>query len=313
VRVLFISHDASLLGAPRSLDALLAEFIRNTEWECRIVIRARPWKLSKAFSQYGETYHFYKYGTPRLGILSALDLMNFIREIKFNSDPLSTVLAPIKQKLHVKTIREKLSRWEPDLIYSNTAMNGDVIRTLNLNAPVLVHVRELEWFLKTLDPKRRQALRSDPAFYFAVSEAVKRNLLEKHHLDANKIGVVHVGINPRRVMDHSREISSQNIRKQLGFEPDTIVVGTVGRVDRRKGSDLFVGVATEMLKQLGTDSKIAFMWVGDGPDRAFVTQALRRQGVVDKLRDYLPAPVVADMIQPALLHAGEIVSLIAVA
>jgi glycosyltransferase involved in cell wall biosynthesis len=142
----------------------------------------------------------------------------------------------------------------------------------------------LEWFLKTLDPVRRQALRKDPALYFAVSEAVKKNLSVNYRINTDKIKIVPVGINHQLVMDNARKISTHHLRKILGLGPDTIVVGSVGRIDRRKGSDLYVDVVDIVLKKLSPDAKIAFMWVGDGPERKNITQILQEKGYGDKLR-----------------------------
>jgi glycosyltransferase involved in cell wall biosynthesis len=142
----------------------------------------------------------------------------------------------------------------------------------------------MEWFLRTLDLKRLQAFRQDPQLYFAVSEAVKRNLMDNHGSDAGKIEIVPVGINPRIIRDNSQEITGQKIRERLGFGSNTVIVGTVGRVDRRKGSDLFVSVVAKVVKKLGSDRDIAFMWIGDGPDRRFVIQALRKQGIEDNFQ-----------------------------
>lgn len=264
-RVLFISHDASLYGAPRSLAALLEEYTRHTPWECRIIVRAKPWNLKPEFEKYGETLTFYPERNPE-----------------------GSRLFPILRRTwmgrkRAREIRKNWSGWRPDLIYSNTAMNGDILRALRIEAPVLVHVRELEWFLDTLDPLRLKAFRGLPARYFAVSEAVRRNLAEHHSIDASKVDIVPSTIRPALVVEKAGEIAAPALRKRLGLEEGTVTVGAVGRIDRRKGCDLFMETAAVLLQRLNQRDKAAFMWIGDGPEKKILTERFRELGLGDRL------------------------------
>ncbi len=79
-------------------------------------------------------------------------------------------------------------------------------------------------------------------------------------------------------------------RERLGIPADAIVVGSVGRLSSQKNPLDFVRVAASLLER---HPDLRFVYVGDGPLRVVVTDAIERAGVRDRvlllgLRDDVP-------------------------
>lgn len=68
-------------------------------------------------------------------------------------------------------------------------------------------------------------------------------------------------------------------RRRLGIAPDSLVVGTVGRLDFQKAPDDFV----KMLDALEHRAAVG-VWVGDGPERASTEARARTCGLGDRLK-----------------------------
>lgn len=72
-----------------------------------------------------------------------------------------------------------------------------------------------------------------------------------------------------------------SVRKNLGLDDGTFLVGFVGRLDRAKGADLLVEAAAHL-----GDERTAyrFLLVGDGPERGSLEERVRRLGLEETVR-----------------------------
>lgn len=270
-KVLYISHDATLTGAPISFIGLLGWLKQNRSWETRILLREREGPLLESFSRLGQV-DFYFHGPPVIG-----GRLAFLRHVCYCWRSLMHVR-------HRRRVRAELTAWQPDLIYANTAMNGDVIVALGMpHVPVVVHVRELEWYLGRLDPARLQAFEQVPSLYFAVSDAVKENLIRRHGISPSKIEIAPDAIVSEDVLQRAGEVPVTRIRERLRISPEDIVVGNVGVIDLRKGSDLFVDIAAEVLRRLNGQLAVRFIWIGEGPYQENIKERIRVAGLEERV------------------------------
>jgi glycosyltransferase involved in cell wall biosynthesis len=169
-----------------------------------------------------------------------------------------------------------LRQWRPDLIYSNTAMNGDVIEALDLpGCPVIVHVHELQWFLSTLDPLRLRVLLERTHVFLAVSAAVREQL--------QGMGVAGPRIFPAPAAIDAQAMGASSMEASpIHLEPHLTWIGAVGRADERKGADLFLEVAEALLASQqgyppgGDFPRFALIWMGHGPLHARLKDAQRQ-------------------------------------
>ncbi len=164
----------------------------------------------------------------------------------------------------IRNARDRLHLvgWDrPDLIYVNT-VSPATLRSLALlrsDAPVLVHVHELEVALRYhLDEDERQLLRTRATCYVAASHAVADNLIARHKVDPALVEVFHEFVEP--VEPASGAAHRAQARTALGLERDAFVVVGSGMTEWRKGPDLFVGLAAEVRRR--TDRPVTFVWVG---------------------------------------------------
>lgn len=153
------------------------------------------------------------------------------------------------------------------LVYVNTASPATIraLDAISTSATVITHVHELEVALRyQLDPRKRALLLSRTDLFVAASQAVADNLREHHGVDPARIVVHHEFIEPVTPIDRSARAAE---RRRLGIAPDAFVVGGSGRTEWRKGPDLFVHLARDLMRS--TEHPTQLFWVGgatSGPE-----------------------------------------------
>jgi len=111
----------------------------------------------------------------------------------------------------------------------------------------------------------------------AISEAVKRCLIEIGNVDPKKIEVLYDGVDlqefrPRNI-DHE-------LRRSLHLEDASPIVGCIGRLDPRKGHCYVI----QALSKLSSDyPNIRLILVGDGDQRERLTKLGQQLGVAEKI------------------------------
>jgi len=152
------------------------------------------------------------------------------------------------------TLTELCKSKQIDLIYSNTTgVIVGVFVAAKLGIRHLWHIHEIiekpyllfRLLSRLINTKNNQAI--------AVSEAVKTHWTKYVH--PNKIDVLYNGVDYWLF-----ENTASDLRKTLNLQPDTILIGMMGRVHFWKGQDYFVSIAGALYK---THKNIHFLIVGD--------------------------------------------------
>ncbi|MFZ1327049.1 MAG: glycosyltransferase [Candidatus Contendobacter sp.] len=229
--IVFVSHDAGRTGAPIVLLHLLCWIKKNTSLNFIIVLRGGG-ELVDEFTKLGP--------------------------VLLLSDFSPTVW---REKLY-DFIRESSIK----LIYSNTAVNGDVIDHLKsiINAPVISAIHELENSIQRFAPGRLfDLVKKHTDSFIAVSDAVKKNLEYNHGIPSAKINLIHPFI-PVTEIRLNLSVESVAIRQELGISQEMFIIGGSGTLDWRKGADLFIHTALAFLKTLTNkeQQRVKFVWVG---------------------------------------------------
>jgi L-malate glycosyltransferase len=113
----------------------------------------------------------------------------------------------------------------------------------------------------------------------AVSGRIAETLRQAGHRSTS-IVAIHNGIDLRKVTPaRSREA----VRRELGVGPDTLVIGTVGRLSPVKGHIHLLEAARLILRQ---EPGARFLLVGDGPLGAELKTSARRLGI-DRACDFV--------------------------
>ena len=112
-------------------------------------------------------------------------------------------------------------------------------------------------------PKRRmvnRVLSRMPRRVFAVSENLKRHMVGEGFSDS-QVGVIYNGIDARPEPAAAARASA---RQQLGVDEQTLVVGTIARLDPVKD----LGTLIRAVAALAKSRRVLLVIVGDGPERA---------------------------------------------
>lgn len=278
-KVLFINHDAARTGAPIILMNFLRWFNDNTKIPFQI--------LSK---NGGDLEHEMQSLAP----VSYYNKKQFSGKGWLRGEFFARRFQPLINKLHHNNLRKELIRANIGLIYSNTITNGEVLEFLSdLGCPVITHVHELDYWIKRMGPGNMEQNKKYTQHYIVVSDAVKQNLTLKHDIPESKIDVVH-GFIPLSAFEY-RSDKGINIRKSLNIPNDAFIVGSSGMETWRKGKDLFIQLAFNVIRKY-TNKSVHFVWVGGCPDKAEFYQIkhdTQHAGISDKVHfvDHVPNPL----------------------
>lgn len=238
-KILFISHESSLTGAPVLLINLLRLLKKRNEFEFEILL-ARGGPLEADFKALAKT-----------GVLKS---KTYSAEKRFLYRVKNYVL-----------YLWKLKEWRSytknfDIIFSNTITNGGLLDKINVHhLPVIVYVHELESIIRTYESDAQLSLSC--ADKIAVpSGAVSENLVRNHSVPKEKIFRLDYFF-PFRAVQQTKEAVRLEMMKHFSIDGKFLVV-SMGTATHRKGFDLFM----EVCNLLKHDPEIFFIWLGDFVD-----------------------------------------------
>jgi glycosyltransferase involved in cell wall biosynthesis len=246
-KILFISHDATRTGAPILLLNLLSWFKENSNISFQVLFRNDGPLVSEFEKMAGVTV-----------------LKWYFKDFNFFQKVLRRIgFKEFYQKKKEDKLIKTLSYEKFDIIYANTITNGETLELLSkLNATVLCHVHELEFRIRCLTGLENFGKTKDKThYYIAVSEAVKRNLVENHGIEPDKIGLVHGFTNEFENAGEKSLNRKSEIRQELRIRSSDLVVGASGTTDWRKGPDLFIQLAYAVHRKIPGHS-VHFVWMG---------------------------------------------------
>lgn len=224
-RVVVATHEVTRTGAPMSLLHLLRWLVAETDLEVTVVV-AGPGKD----------------GGQLLGEFEAVA---------------PTVVAP-----ELFAVDGTATLPPCDVLYVNSVFAAGCLRPLPAPPPyVISRVPELSMAIRQLtDADGRTELFERTDRYVAVSQAVRRVLIDEHGVDEGAIAVVPGAVDLEAVAPPSAaDVAAR--RAELGVPADGFLVGGAGTTDWRKGPDLFVRVAMAVAERLGGPSA-HFAWLG---------------------------------------------------
>ena len=278
-RLLIVSHEAGRTGAPLSALTLAREF-SHSGVELKIILR-RDGPLRSEFEALGQTYVFRRVPSFRLTDMASMALRTDpILALKCLRNPDRPYCLSQSEAADVEALTKTICDWAPDAIYANTTHCGDVLDALvGLDAPVLMHVRELGATLKALDPRRRAAVVRHTDHAVCVSNRVAREFVDAFPAFEGETSVEP----PAVATSENIEGTGETPATLAGVDADDILVLGVGTVGPRKGADLFVEAAKFAFQQWSGDRALRFVWLGDGPGREDYQRRLAAEGYDEQI------------------------------
>jgi glycosyltransferase involved in cell wall biosynthesis len=238
--ILFVGHDASLTGAPKSL-LLIINHIKNNYDESIYIILKEGGPLEEDYRKLGKVFIWEKKWYYENNILKRLK-NRLLKNNKRNQDKISKYLKKNK----------------PKVIFNNTVVNGVILEKLSkLEAPVISRIPELETVMKIYQVRfnsTNKVLKYSSKF-ITPSLSGKNNLIDNFNVAPDKIEVAYGSILKKRNLS---AVNNDAELKKIGIPKGSFVVGACGGLGWRKGSDLFLKVA----KYLSEFEKIVFLWIG---------------------------------------------------
>lgn len=234
MKIIFISHDATLTGAPILLLNLINLIKSDALYSIRIIVKSGTGSLLPEFEKTGE-----------------MAIWN-------QSTQISLISRAIKKLTNVflggnKTCR-KIQQWisESDVIISNTLTNGDILHAFKIpkSTSVINYVHELEMATNFFTNKKDVDFLTERGDIFMVpSKAVARHLIDNLKIDSKKIGLLNYYI-----PFDCNEVKAA-VQRQV------FIIGIVGTFDWRKGADILSIVVAMFFKKY-QNSKLEFIWKG---------------------------------------------------
>jgi glycosyltransferase involved in cell wall biosynthesis len=253
-KILFVTHESSLSGAPRSLLYFL-EWLKKTSPKVEIHVLSLKSENQKnnAFSQLSDFY----FDFTHLSTKPDYSLKNrIIHKLKGT---------PFQSERDIKM--QQLVRNHYELIYANTVVSLPIALELKKsysNSKVLLHVHEMATAIHQLLPKF-DSLSRKVDYFIAASALVKEHLVRYFDCDETMI---------QRVYECSDISITDNLPTLEPILAKRVIM--VGGAYWAKGDDIFLLVAKEVVSR---DPSIHFYWLG--------SQSLERktvnQGDIDKL------------------------------
>ncbi len=98
-------------------------------------------------------------------------------------------------------------------------------------------------------------------FLIVMSHTLRRNVLETHSFREKDIKVVNLGLDFD--LFNPDEVNPLLQRQRWGADPDTLVIGLVGRIDPAKGQGTLIQAAAGLIKNLRVGERLKFVIVGE--------------------------------------------------
>lgn len=239
MKILFINHSLEKTGAPMVLYYFL-EWIKNNKPQVKtILFSLQDGSLNEMFSSVVDRHVVNAYSSNVVS--RTLRLLK--RKIGFDKLNKDFVYDSV-----IKSIAEGESY---DVIYLNTVVGIETaieIKKKNPKTRLIIHVHELADSIRYYAPD----LTIQDAWvdeYIAVSNLVKKSLVEKLGIEASKISLVY---------EFSKFDEISNFNKPIN--ETKIIIGGAGLASERKGIDLFIEVAYWLKNYL--DKPFEMHWLG---------------------------------------------------
>jgi glycosyltransferase involved in cell wall biosynthesis len=215
-----------------------------------------------------------------------------------------------------RRIKQILRDFRPDVVHTHSAKGGILGRAaaFQLRVPAIVHTvhgapfhpyqsslaREFSRRCERWAARRCHALVS-------VSDAMTELLVSNHVAPRAQFTTIYSGleIEPLLAADSRREA----IRRELGYAPDDLVIGTIARLSPLKGHEYVVRAAPAIV---AARPNASFLLVGDGPLRGRVASQIAAAGLSERFKflglvtpERIPGLIAAmDMVVHTSLREG---------
>lgn len=239
-KIVFISHDASVSGAPLLLLNLAALLKDSGKYNVSFIIK-REGPLNSSFSDIGKSIFFKPKDYFQTNSISKKLIQFFKSRIQLG-----------------KIIMHCIAK---DLIVSNTITNGRLLKIIStVNKSIITYVHELQFAAKQFDREFdcTYSIKCSKAFLYP-SNAVADFLNVKYQVNQNVLFSLPYYFPWAGENDYDlTKVKSEFLSNYHIPSTDAIVI-SMGTISKRKGIDYFIDTAEIITKQ---NNNITFIWIG---------------------------------------------------
>lgn len=250
-KILFISHDANRAGGQIVLLQLLRQLKQHNLPMHLLLCSDGP--LEDEFKEILPTTRL-----PRLGDIHFSTLITKVLR-----------LIGVENRLKNRVLNKKWAQFRQEmvsqdfgLIFANTIGSAAAYRELSfLSLPTVLFAHELEMSIK----KYSSALDMDYLMartnhLIVVSKAVADYFKQTYQYPDSQISTFQI-IDTPLILSKIEEGRKVDIRQKIGLPTDAILIGGCGHAEWRKGNDIFMMVARQVIQHFA-DRPVYFVWVG---------------------------------------------------
>ena len=245
-KILFVGHDANGAGAQIVLlNWLKAEVGRGKK---NYLLLEKGGDLLPQYEQCAKVWVWRKGPNKIEKMYKKLPFLK--REDRADREPNRPEIASMLKDFR----REKFS-----LILGNTVASLSLLQQLQgMKIPFGAYVHELNFSLTMYaSEKDMHFLAQKVSMVFGVSEQVKHLLIDKFNVPSERTLL----LPPIIEIPKNRSDRRVQVREQLGIPADALVVLGCGLAEWRKGTDIFIRVARQVIRKM---PKVHFIWLGVG-------------------------------------------------
>jgi glycosyltransferase involved in cell wall biosynthesis len=250
-KILFIGHDANYAGAQYLLLHLLT-YLKGIETVKTMLLLGNGGDLVEEYNKVTEVVFWQNSESEN-------NESNYFQKIAkgVRIEPFFGA-----NKNGKNASRKAIETFNPEVIFSNTIANGSILADLAwLNCPFVIYCHELEKSIQLYStPELIDFQLKKSKAIFAGSNAVKENLIENHQVKCEKITIFYSQINCTNIEISLSKVDKKEIKKQLNIPNEAVVIGCCANAEWRKGLDLFILTALQVLKN--TSKNVHFIWIG---------------------------------------------------
>ena len=264
--ILFVSHYAERTGAPLAL-LQLQQWLKENSHIVFETVQLGPGALFDDFQKTGKT---------TLCVPGKIDRYRYLMHSLLGIQADST-------RICYKRFAKKMAGSNIGLVYANTIVSGAMVDALaDMHCPVICHVHEQEALIQHFGKQNFECVKNHTTRYIAVSEKIKRTLVNNHGIPADIIDVVYPAINTKKIPATFQKTESLCSK----IPKDAFVVCSSGQgIPWIKGKDIFIQLAYAV-KHSYPDMPIHFLWIGgstEGLDAYLLENDIARAGLSDRI------------------------------
>jgi glycosyltransferase involved in cell wall biosynthesis len=260
-KILFISHDASITGAPMLLINLArALSLMKDRYSVTFLIKNNSLSLLPQFESLGPTF-----------LAKSLKKKSSIGKIVTK-----IYLYNSRSPFNIRVIKKALK--DVDIVFSNTITNGDILKVIRpiFSGKIYSYIHELEIACHQFTNKSdKEDLLSCTDVFVSPSSTVNVFLNSAFNIDTKKVFFL-----PYYIPYNNQSFSN---KKQLNKKP--FFVGNVATRDWRKAPEIFIAVCKAVFKK-DINADIFFLWKGENVsilDSLRLNYDIKKSGLVEKV------------------------------